>query len=264
MEFSLDTWLAFAKAHGHEYRAALPFPHIVIDGFFPDCVLEQVLAEFPIPEASTWIRFNRGYQKKLISGGDTHLGANTRCFLNDLRASGFITFLEQLTGIDGIIPDPHIGGAHQVLRDGYLNIHADGNRDNRMNLDRRLNVFIYLNKHWKDEYKGHLELWDSTMSHCHKKVLPTFNRTVIFNISDSNYHGQPDPLACPEGWSRKALALNYSSNSRPYYDIGLPHRLQFRRRPGDPIRFSWHVVLNRCMPPVVLDVAKWVQNKFVR
>ena len=133
-----------------------------------------------------------------------------------------------------------------------------------MKLDRRLNMFIYLNKHWKDEYKGHLELWDSTMSRCHKKVLPTFNRTVIFNSSDSSYHGHADPLACSEGSSRKSLALNYSSSSRPYYDIAPPHRAQFHRRPGDPIRLSWDVVLTRLMPPVVLDVAKWVHNKFAR
>lgn len=264
MDFDPEAWTAFAKVHAHEYRAAFPFPHIVLDDFFSNQVLEEVLAEFPVPEDSAWTRFNRGNQKKLVSGGDTYLGANTRCFLNELRASGFVTFLEQLTGIHGIIPDPHSGGAHQVLRGGYLNIHVDANRDRRMNLDRRLNVFVYLNKDWKDEYEGHLELWDSTISRCHKRVLPTFNRTVIFESSDSSYHGHPTPLACPEGWSRRALALNYSSSSRPYYDVAPLRRAQFRRRPGDPIQLSWDVVLTKLMPPVVLDVAKWVNNKLAR
>jgi hypothetical protein len=39
------------------------------------------------------------------------------------------------------------------------------------------------------------------------KVSPNFNRDMNFGTTDFTYHGHPDPLACPEGVTRKSLAL---------------------------------------------------------
>ena len=182
-----------ARSYAHEYRSAQPFPHIVIDGLFPDHVIEEILEEFPKHQDIQWTRLERGHQKKLISRGDDQLGPRTRHLINQLRATEFLSFLEELTGIEGVIPDPHDGGVHQVFRDGYLDIHVDSNWDQRMKLDRLLNMFIYLNKHWKEEYNGHLELWDSERSKCCKKILPIFNRMVLFRSTRTSYHGQPEP-----------------------------------------------------------------------
>jgi Rps23 Pro-64 3,4-dihydroxylase Tpa1-like proline 4-hydroxylase len=68
----------------------------------------------------------------------------------------FIDFLETLTGITGLLPDPHLwgGGLHQIQRGGFLKVHADFNRHERLDLDRRLNLLVYLNKDWKEEYGG--------------------------------------------------------------------------------------------------------------
>ena len=72
-----------------------------------------------------------------------------------LRSSNFIKFLESITSIVGLIPDPHYlgSGVHQTVRNGYLKIHSDANlyNDNSV-LYRRVNVFIFFNKNWNDEY----------------------------------------------------------------------------------------------------------------
>ena len=67
-----------------------------------------------------------------------------------------IQFLETLTGIDGVIPDPYFvgGGLHQIKPGGHLEVHADFNRHTKLKLDRRINLLLYLNKDWKDEYGG--------------------------------------------------------------------------------------------------------------
>ena len=147
--------------------------------------------------------------------------------------------LQELTGIEeAIIPDPHFegGGLHQITPGGYLKVHVDFNRHSRLNLDRRINLLIYLNKDWQEEYGGNLELWDRNVSTCHRKILPIFNRCVIFNTNDFSYHGHPDPLTCPEGRTRKSLALYYYSNGRPASDLsGRAHSTVFRARPGEDI-----------------------------
>ena len=112
-----------------------------------------------------------------------------------------LRFLEALTGIEGLIPDPYFGGAgpHQILPGGFLKVHADFNWHPLLKLDRRLNLLVYLNKDWREEYGGQLELWDRDMARCERQILPVFNRTVVFSTTDFSFHGHPRPLACPGG-----------------------------------------------------------------
>ena len=86
-------------------------------------------------------------------------------------------------------------------------------------MDRRLNILIYLNKNWKKEYGGDLELWDKEMKNCKKKISPNFNKMVIFSTNDYSYHGHPEPVNCPVDFSRKSLALYYFSKGRPSYEL---------------------------------------------
>ena len=142
---------------------------------------------------------------------------NARWLLYQLNSSVFVNFLEELTGVGGLIPDPHFegGGLHQIERGGFLKIHADFNRHPKLNLDRRLNLLLYLNEDWKDDYGGHLELWDREVARCVKRIAPVFNRCVVFTTTDFSFHGHPEPLACPPAVTRKSLALYYYSNGRP-------------------------------------------------
>ena len=66
-------------------------------------------------------------------------------------------------------------------------MHIDFNFHKRLRLDRRINLIVYLNRDWREEYNGHLELWDRTMTRCVRKVLPVFNRCVVFSTTDTSY-----------------------------------------------------------------------------
>ena len=80
-------------------------------------------------------------------------------------------------------------------------------------------MIIYLNKDWEESYGGHLELWDKEMTKSLHRILPIFNRMVVFTTTDFAYHGHPEVLKCPEGQSRKSLALFYYTNGRPASEI---------------------------------------------
>lgn len=231
---------AVAESAHSSYIGASPFPHVVLDDFFSPELLEQVLAEFPRPDTIRWQAFDNEREIKLASATESSFGPVTRLLLYHLNSITFLEFLSAVTGITNLIPDPSFegGGLHQIVRGGKLAIHADFNRHSRYNLDRRLNLLLYLNKNWREEYGGQLQLWNREMTRCEAKVLPLFNRVMIFGTTDFTYHGHPDPLQCPEGTTRKSLALYYFTNGRPAEELSGGHSTLFRARHRDEFKPS--------------------------
>jgi 2OG-Fe(II) oxygenase superfamily len=264
--FILDSerLLALAERRRREYAAADPYPHIVIDAFLPKMALERVLSEVPKPDEIGWIEFDDARGKKLASKVETQLGSATRALLYQLNSSVFIDFLETLTGIRGLVPDPHFwgGGIHQIVRGGFLKVHADFNRHPRLNLDRRLNLLLYLNPEWREEWGGCLELWDRDMTECRKKILPIFGRCVVFSTTDFSNHGHPEPLNCPEGTTRKSLALYYYSNGRPRGETdGRHYSTPFRSRPGERLFFTPETIAQQVLPPFLMSIISGWRNR---
>jgi hypothetical protein len=239
------------------YVTAAPFAHTVIDNVFPEELLNSIVAEFPRLDQIDWQRFENANEKKSALKSEMQLGNVARHFLWELNSQVFISFLQLLTGIEGLVPDPHLlgGGLHQIERGGLLKIHADFNHHKQLNLQRRINLLVYLNRDWKEEYGGHLELWNREMTKCVKKVLPVFNRCVIFSTTDTAYHGHPEPLTCPEGWSRKSLAMYYYTNGRPAEEASAEHSTLFQARPGEAVAAesrSLKDVVKEFIPPIVV------------
>ena len=82
---------------------------------------------------------------------------NTVTAINDFQSPEFVGFLEQLTGFRNLIPDKPLtaSGLHPGLKGGFLNVHGDFTTHYvNNNLRRRVNVLLYLNKDWKEEYGG--------------------------------------------------------------------------------------------------------------
>lgn len=237
-QLKLDFFLPLERmrelaATAHEsYRTATPYPHLVFDDFFDPVLLDLVLEEFPQPDQIQWQQFDNEREIKLASASEASFGPVTRLLLYHLNSITFLEFLSAVTGIPNLIPDPTFqgGGLHQIVPGGKLGIHADFNKHSEYGLDRRLNLLLYLNKDWKDEYGGHFELWDRDMTACQKKVAPLLNRVVVFGTTDYTYHGHPDPLTCPPHMTRKSLALYYFSNGRPSEEVSGEHSTLFRAR----------------------------------
>lgn len=260
-----------AQELSESYATAEPFPHVVIDDLFPADVLRRVAESFPSVADIDWHRFNNPRQKKFAAEDETQIEDNARWLLYQLNSATFMKFLETLTGIEGLIPDPYFtgGGLHQIERGGYLKIHADFNRHPKFKLERRLNLLLYLNENWEEEYGGHLELWNKEMTHCVTRILPLFNRCVVFTTTDYSYHGHPEPLACPQNVTRKSLALYYYTNGRPETEGTNEHGTLVRPRPGEMIdgingrstTSSLKQIVKRFVPPIVTDIHGYLKRK---
>jgi hypothetical protein len=264
MRFHLDPQQlsTIAGENRHAYAAAKPFPHAVFDNFFDEAVLDAVLAEFPPPAAQGWVRFESENERKLATQEVSDIGPQTLALLTELNSAPFLDFLCELTGISGLVADPYFrgGGMHQIVRGGHLNIHVDFNKDARTGLDRRLNVLLYLNRDWQPEWGGALELWNRDMTSCEERILPLFNRLVVFSTTEHSFHGHPTPLACPEDRSRRSLALYYYTVGRPGENGG-PSDLRNTvwaepRDPAEVARERRRELVRRLTPPILLDAVK--------
>jgi len=189
------------------------------------------LTEFPRPGEIDWVRFDNATEKKLGYSYKNPLGPNLQLFLYQMNSAPVLEFLQALTGIEGLVGDPYYGGAgpHQILPGGFLKIHADFNWHPLLKLERRLNLLVYLNEDWREECGGHIEFWDAEMKGCVERVLPVFNRTVVFNTTDFSYHGHPNPLTCPPDRTRRSVSLYYYTNGRPDAERSAPHDTIFRK-----------------------------------
>lgn len=231
------------------FCTAQPFPHVVIDNLFNEKLLQQLADEFYPPEDERWHRFADPLREtKLASTSEANLPPTIQQFVRELNAEQFLNQISALTGISGLIPDPYLLGAgmHMIVPGGKLAIHADFNKHPIMKVDRRLNLLVYLNQDWDETYGGHLELWERSMQACVKRILPAFNRTVLFLTDDFSFHGHPEPLRCPEGRTRKSIAMYYYTNGRPASELRAPeeHNTLFQERPHE--RQS-----NQITPPTV-------------
>ena len=223
----------------NQYSFADPFPHIQIDNFFSDEYLSSILDEFPdLSNLKNSQNYKNQNEIKFANNDFKNFPEKMKTFFNFLNSEIFLNFLQILTSInEKLIADEELngGGLHEIKTGGLLKVHTDFNKHPTNNFDRRVNVLIYLNKDWKKEYKGCLELWDKEMKECKQKILPSFNKMVIFSTTDFSNHGHPDPIDCPSDISRKSIALYYFSEGRPkeeVFDEDQKNRTYFKNRFG--------------------------------
>ena len=174
--------------------------HWVIDDLISENAAQAIVAEWPKKGWSA--RFGPKCSGKFTT--TKGLGPLTTGLLTEMNNG--IGVLERLTGIDGLVADPTLegGGLHRTEPGGYLGVHTDFNKLG--GLDRRLNLLIFLNPEWHDDWGGEFELWDSAAPVL--RVLPTWRKAVLFETSGTSWHACA-PVHCPYGYERRSIALYY-------------------------------------------------------
>jgi hypothetical protein len=121
-------------------------------------------------------------------------------------SDAFKRFLTEATGFD-VFVDPMFfgGGFHQGGDGSFLDMHVDFNlHPQHKTWLRTLNILIYFNKDWKDDYGGHL-LVRNAPSAPTRSIAPLFNRAVIMLTDNRTYHGYRK-MSLPPGVTRKSVA----------------------------------------------------------
>jgi hypothetical protein len=248
-----------------KYKAAQPFAHLVIDSMFDDLLLDRLVGEMRSLSADNFLYLNDRHLTQYGLRSAVELGETGLQFVAFLHSAAFLYFLSDITGIPELLPDPYLqgGGYHVMPRGGKFDVHADRNVAYETGLTRRLSLITYLNKSWKHEYGGQLELWNHDGSCCVTVVEPLFNRTVIFEIADQNFHGVPSPIACPPGQDRCCFVVYYHTaqvqNLAPHTSVYSPSFSKPSGFLGDKESLA-RIARDLC-PPIVKRAAKRVLRR---
>lgn len=212
------------------FCANKPIRHIVIENFLQPEMIRSLYEHFPsMKDMNTHYK---GINEKKAEHSDfQNLDTSFRELHQILTTPAFISWLEQVTGIHPLetIEDRLGYGLHQGANNSFLDIHIDYNLHPIKKVLRKLNLIIFLNKDWKKDWGGSLELWDKDVRTCIQSIPPLFNRCVIFECSEVSYHGY-NRISVPDGITRKS---SYQYYFVPVSDHISFHDTIFRPRPKE-------------------------------
>lgn len=218
------------------FHGATPFDHCVIDNFFNEDTANQLADEFLNYDSEKWFHYKNPIEdKKALNDWNSFPPLTYRVF-NYLNSSDFVELLSQGIGVQ-LFADPglHGGGWHIHGTGGNLNPHLDYSIHPKLNIQRRLNIIIYLSKELVPEiHGGHLGLWAHDVENGKpgrliKEVAPIFNRAILFDTTQNSWHGMSRSLSQPIGIYRKSFAAYYLC--RPADDVDQRGRALFAARP---------------------------------
>ena len=214
-----------------EFDTAEPYRHLVIDNFLTDDGALALNQNFPSLEdlKTHWKSLN---EKKSEGSDFEKFAPSFKSLKEELFSKKIYDWVTQVTGIEEVfITDDSMGaGLHQGVDGSFLDIHIDFNIHHIKNVHRRLNLLIYLEQNWEDEFGGHLEMWNADMTKCEKLVAPQFNRCVIFETNEISYHGY-GKISLPKDRTRKSFFAYFYTNERE--DAVKYHDTIFKARPEE-------------------------------
>ena len=218
-----------AESIKSDFQSARPFRFVSFDGIFKSDKVTEILNQYPkVDNDDNWDGTTYINQKNKFQKSEFDHDSVMQKVFDELNSTVFLEWLQNLTELEEpIIADPKLfgGGLHQSINGAFLNVHVDYNIHPETKFQRRLNVIVYMNDNWKDEYQGHLELWDLTDGKKEQiaRIAPTLNRCVIFETNEISFHGHPAPLNTPMGINRKSLATYYYTKTRPAQEVSDEH-----------------------------------------
>lgn len=197
------------------WRNSEPFNHVVFDDFLSDEVLGSLLEEFPDYDSKIWHEYNNPLEVKKTCNNWNSFGITTYKVFDFLNSKNFIDLIEPFVGTT-LYPDYGLngGGLHTHKSGGKLNTHLDYSMHPKLPLQRKLNLIIYLTPNWVESWGGELGLWSNNPNTNKpdmlvKKIIPKFNRAVLFDTSQNSWHGLPDKINMPDGFFRNSFAIYY-------------------------------------------------------
>ena len=193
-----------------------PFDHWIIEDFFDVDYARSLSGEFIDYNAKENVHYHTWISEKKACNIWDRFPARTYKTFFDLFSPGFVSELEEVTGISPLYPDVglHGGGWHMHGKGGNLSVHMDYSIHPKLKLQRKLNLIIYLEEDYDPGWGGSLELWSHNYDTSQplkkeKEVSPLFNRAILFDTTQKSWHGFPNKINPPEGKLRKSFGIYY-------------------------------------------------------
>jgi Rps23 Pro-64 3,4-dihydroxylase Tpa1-like proline 4-hydroxylase len=223
-----------------QFVHAKPFPYVKIENFVDRSFAREVAASYPSFDDAlgNGISFKTVNERKKVQITDSKKFSAPILRLHELLSSPqFLADLSYITGIPNLVADEQLvgGGVHVTGPGGRLDVHIDFNYMKERELHRRVNLLLYLNPTWQEEWGGEIQLWDKNVQFCEQQFSPALNRCVIFETSDISFHGVT-PVSHTAPYPRLSFATYYYTREAPKNWQGDVHSTIFRARPDERFR----------------------------
>ena len=193
----------------------VPFNHCVIDNFFTQRVATKLCQSFPKYNSNIYHVYKNKLEDKKTCNNWNEFDPLTYDVFRQLNSDYFIKLIRDIAKVK-LISDPglHGGGWHIHTNKGELNPHLDYSIHPKTQLQRRINLIIYLEDRYKTKYGGYLGFWEHDKLQKQpgkliKEIYPKFNRAVIFDTSQNSWHGLSRKIQLPKSVYRKSIAVYY-------------------------------------------------------
>ncbi len=190
---------------------ARPFPHLVLEGVFNPALLDLVRKEFDAVAETNWDSHRDPGQNTYRSPISVKLPPASQLYFDVTNSGWFTEWISSITDVPYLLTDPKLfsGGLHESRTGGYFAVHRDFDYHRILGLRNEMVFITYLNKDWRPEWNGALELWGGERERCEVSIQPEFGRSVLMLHGRASYHGHPTPLSIPEGQTRRSVATYY-------------------------------------------------------
>jgi hypothetical protein len=244
------------------YRTAKPFPHLILHNLFPAERLDGLVREIASLPEEEWVIHDEEHISKANLRSAVDLGENGKRHVSLLHSAEFLYLISEITGIWGLLPDPYLAGSgyHVFSSGGRFDLHADRNFDHNTGLTRRIAMITYLNRDWRNEYGGQLELWATDASHCEQVVEPDFNTTILFEVGEHNFHGVR-PVQPPTGVFRRSFATYFHTVGNAEGITATPHNSIYAPSIYQHGHIFRRLALDYVIPPGIVRSLRQIKRK---
>ena len=215
-----------------------PFKYTVIDNFLSANLANEAMNGFPPLSDPCWEHSkDKGIEVKsrTMWKSEFDIPEHIVDVIRIVNSSLILTAMSDLFEIPKLMPDPYFsgGGLNVSEKNGHLDVHVDGNYHDASGLNRRMNLLIYFNPNWKEDWGGEFGIYTDEGNTLVKAVPPLFNRCVIFDSHDKSFHGLPNPIKFPNDDPRRSIILYYYTKAeRPadQTEVREPHSALWRSK----------------------------------
>lgn len=213
------------------FSNAEPFKHIIIDDFLEETAINKLCKDFPPFDKSKAINENGDIGPKCVHTDIASISSFYEKFDKHIRSRAFIDHIEDITGIKDLVIDRRMygGGTHENVDGAELDVHVDFNYDTETNYHRRLNLLLYLNEDWDEEWGGAIEIISNPLNFYKKNMISKSyncikNRCLIFETNEYSWHGFKK-IKMPQNIvnSRKLISIYFYTKDRPESEIVANH-----------------------------------------
>ena len=192
---------------------------------FNAALLNLIREEFDALGDGAWKAHKDSYENTNRSMMDAKLGPASQLYFDVVNSGWFTEWISSITNVPYLLPDPKLlgGGLHETKTGGRFAVHRDFCYHRLLGLRNEMVFITYLNKDWKPEWNGALELWDRERKQCEVRIQPEFGHSVLMLHGRVSFHGHPTPLSTPNGETRRSVAAYYYTSP----DVDEPSEHEF-------------------------------------